>query len=126
MNQISLFMTEKKRFVRLDSLVAYTQTETDGDEIFIRYQGKKIAPETGKFFKINNEPVPLNVEIPVEELGQWVELELWDYDHFTPNDKLGTFRFLADEVAENFTAELVPDQDAAIARYVLGWSVIER
>jgi hypothetical protein len=119
-------MTEKKRFVRLDSLVAYMQTESDGDEIFIRYQGKKVAPKKSRFFKIDRDPVPLDVEIPIDARGQWVEIELWDYDHFSPNDLLGTFRFLADEVAENFTAELLPDKDSAMARYVLGWSVVER
>lgn len=119
-------MAEKKRFVRLDSLVAYMQTESDGDEIFIRYKGKKIAPVKGRFFKAGKEPVELNVEIPLDEDDQWVEIELWDYDHFSPNDRLGLFRFLADEVEENFTSELIPDASSAVARYVLGWSVVEK
>lgn len=118
-------MAEKTRFLRLDSIVAYMQTEMDGDEIFIKFKGEKIAPREGKFVRMTTEPVPLDVEIPVDEDNHWVELELWEYDSFSPNDSLGLFRVLADEVAEGFSAELIPDGDAA-ARYVLNWSVVER
>lgn len=118
-------MTEKKRFLRLDSIVAYMQTEVDGDEIFIKFQGEKIAPRDGKFVKMSKEPVALNVEVPVGD-DLWVELELWDYDHFSPNDILGKFRLLADEVSEGFSAELLTTKGAEQARYVLNWSVVER
>lgn len=101
------------------------QTELDGDEVFIKYKDEKVVPAEGRYIKLAKEPVPLEVEIPLEQSEQWVELELWDYDHFSPNDSLGKFRLLVDEVAENFTAELAPSRDS-IARYVLGWSVVER
>ena len=118
-------MAGKTRFLRLESIIAYMQTEMDGDEIFIKYNGERIAPQNGKFLKLSKEPVSLDVEIPVDEKGQWVELELWDYDHLSPNDRLGKFRFLVDEVSEGFSAELAPDKDE-VARYVLNWSVVER
>lgn len=118
-------MTPKKRFLRLDSIIAYMQTETDGDEIFIKYNGEKIAPQEAKFLKLTKEPASLDVEIALEKDEQWVELELWDYDRLSPNDRLGKFRFLVDEVSEGFTAELAPDKDE-VARYVLNWSVVER
>lgn len=119
------FMAEKKRFLRLDSIVAYMQTEVDGDEIFIKFQGEKVAPREQKFVKMSKEPVALDVEVPVGD-DHWVELELWDYDHFSPNDMLGKFRLLADEVSDGFSAELLTDKGAEQARYVLNWSVIER
>src|SRR5690349_15580071 len=118
-------MAPKSKFLRLDSLVAYLQTESDGDEIFLKYNDEKIAPSDSKFMKMSRDPVPLNVEIELADDQKWVELELWDYDRFTPNDNLGKFRLLVDEVAENFTAELVRDREAE-GRYVLNWSVIER
>lgn len=117
-------MSEKTRFLRLDSIVAYMQTEIDGDEIFIKHNGEKVAPREGKFIKMAKEPAPLNVEIPVAN-DHWVELELWDYDTFSRNDSLGKFRLLADEVADGFTAELYTAKGSE-ARYVLHWSVIER
>jgi hypothetical protein len=118
-------MAEKTRFLRLESIIAYMQTERDGDEIFIKYKGEKIVPEQGKFVKMTREPLPLEVEIAVDENNHWVELELWDYDNFSPNDRLGKFKLLVDEVSEGFTAELQPEKDE-LARYVLNWSVVER
>lgn len=118
-------MADKIRFLRLDSIVAYMQTEMDGDEIFIKYKGEKVAPSDGKFVRMTSEPATLAVEIPLDPDESWVELELWDYDHLSPNDSLGKFRLLVDEVAEGFSAELAPAKDAP-ARYVLNWSVVER
>lgn len=118
-------MAEKKRFLRLESLVSYLQDESDGDEIFIRYQGEKVAPAKDKYVKVSRDPVPLGVEIEIEKDQKWVELELWDYDRFSANDSLGTFRLLVDQPSENFSAELVRDKESD-ARYVLNWSVIER
>ncbi|HEU5147584.1 MAG TPA: hypothetical protein VFT90_12750 [Chryseosolibacter sp.] len=119
-------MNQKKRYLRLDSIIAYMQTELDGDEIFIKYKNEKVAPADAKFVRMkHHEPVPLDAEIELSEDNQWVELELWDYDLLSPNDALGTFRFLVDEVAENFSSEL-RREDGSEARYVLNWSVVER
>jgi|GEM_PF-4666775 hypothetical protein len=118
-------MTAKRKFLRLDSLVAFLQTERDGDEIFIKYRDEKIAPRDAKFIRMTAEPVKLNLEIELDKDQNWVELELWDYDRFSPNDKLGTFKLLVDEVAENFTAELRRGEGSD-GKYVLNWSVIER
>jgi len=118
-------MADKKRFLRLESIVSYLQTERDGDEIFIRYKGKKIAPAEGKFIKVSKEPVPLGIEIELGKDEKWVELELWDYDHFSPNDSLGQFKLLVDQTSDTFSAELVRHNDSD-ARYVLNWSVIDR
>lgn len=118
-------MAQKKKFLRLESLVAYLQSESDGDEIFIKYNDEKIAPPDEKFIKMSKDPVRLNIEIELSENQKWVELELWDYDRFTPNDNLGTFKLLVDEPSENFTAELKRDEESD-SRYVLNWSVIER
>ena len=119
-------MAQKQKFLRLDSLVAFLQTEKDGDEIFIKYNGQKIVPSEAKFIRMTtDEPVPLQVELPLDQTQQWVELELWDYDRFSANDHLGNFRLLVDEVAENFTAELRREAESE-GKYVLNWSVIER
>jgi hypothetical protein len=118
-------MALKNKFLRLQSLVAYLQTESDGDEIFLKYNDEKIAPSDAKFMKMTKDPVSLDIEIQLADDQKWVELELWDYDRFTPNDNLGKFKLLVDEVAENFTAELVRDRQSE-GRYVLNWSVIER
>jgi hypothetical protein len=118
-------MTPKKKFLRLESLVAYRQSESDGDEIFIKYKDEKIAPKDAKFLRMAKDLVALNVEIELDSDQKWVELELWDYDRFSPNDILGKFKLLVDQVAETFTAELVREE-ASDGKYILNWSVIER
>ena len=118
-------MSQKKRFLRLDSLVAYRQSESDGDEIFIKYNGAVVAPVESRFVKMTSQPAALNVEIELKESEKWVDLELWDYDHLSPNDCLGKFRLLVDQVDEGFAAELIRDNKSE-ARYVLNWSVVER
>lgn len=118
-------MTEKKKFLRLESLVSYVPTESDGDEIFIKYKDEKVAPSDGKYMKVSREPVPLDVEIEVGNNEKWIELELWDYDLFSMNDSIGKFRLLVDETGENFSTELARNEGSE-AQYVLAWSVIER
>lgn len=118
-------MASKKKFLRLESLMAYLQTEEDGDEIFIKYNDEKIAPKDAKYFRMTKEPVPLNIEVELGDDQKWVVLELWDYDRFSPNDNLGKFKLLVDEVSENFSTELHRDKQSE-GRYVLYWSVIQR
>lgn len=118
-------MSQKKRFLRLDSILAYRQSESDGDEIFIKYNGAVVAPLESRFIRMSSQSAPLNVEIELPQSEKWVELELWDYDHLSPNDCLGKFRLLVDQVDENFAAELIRDSQSD-ARYVLNWSVVER
>lgn len=118
-------MTLKKKFLRLESLVAYIQSENDGDEIFIKYNDKKVAPKHGRYIKMSLGPVPLDVEIELDSNQDWVELELWDYDLFSSNDNLGKFKLLVDEVSASFSAELLRD-DPSGGKYVLNWSVVER
>lgn len=118
-------MTPKKKFLRLESLVAYIQSETDGDEIFIKYNNKKVAPKDGRYIKMSSGLVALDVEIELDSNQDWVELELWDYDLFSSNDNLGKFKLLVDEVSASFSAELLRD-DPSGGKYVLNWSVVER
>ncbi|MEX1240224.1 MAG: hypothetical protein WEB30_10920 [Cyclobacteriaceae bacterium] len=118
-------MSNKKRFLRLESIASYLQTERDGDEIFIKHKDKIVAPADGKFIKMSKDPVRLEIEIELDKNEKWVELELWDYDHFSPNDSLGMFKLLVDQTSDGFTAELVRNKDSD-ARYVLNWSVIDR
>lgn len=118
-------MKQKKRYLLLNSIVAFVQSEADGDEIFIKYKDEKVAPVDAKFVRMSKDPTPLNTEIELAVSDNWVELELWDYDRFSPNDALGKFRLLVDHPGEGFTAELARKGDSN-ARYILNWSLVER
>jgi hypothetical protein len=117
-------MTTKSRFLRLHSLVSYVPSEDDGDEIYIKYKGEKIAPTGSTYYKMPHGELALNIEIPLEQSQEWAELELWDHDVLSRNDQLGSFKLKVDEVDDGFSAELI--QKEPRSRYVLNWGVVER
>jgi hypothetical protein len=119
-------MTDKKKFLRLESLISYVQSESDGDEIYIKHNDQKIAPAEGRYIKMSRGvPVALDVEVDIADTETWVEFELWDYDLLSMNDIIGKFRLLVDEEGEHFSTELKRSDDTE-AQYVLNWSVIRR
>lgn len=118
-------MSTKSKFLVLHSLVSYMPSEDDGDEIYITYKGKKVAPTDSSYYRsLPNGELALRVEIPLEPSEEWAELELWDHDLLSRNDLLGSFRLKVDEVDDGFTAELI--QKEPRSRYVLNWGVVQR
>ncbi|MEO5602709.1 MAG: hypothetical protein ABIR06_17445 [Cyclobacteriaceae bacterium] len=118
-------MPNKKRYLLLKSIIPYLQNEKDGDELFIQYKDKKIAPAKSKFYKVTGDSIEINIEIPLGKTEKWVALELWEFDRLSPNDLLGHFKLLIDQSSDNFTAELIRQKESA-AKYVLNWELIER
>ena len=116
-------MAVKTRILRIHSLVAYLQSESDGDEVFFRYKSKKIAPVKKKFYKMTREPLEINAEIKLDGSEKWVELELWEYDLLLPNACLGKFKLLVGQQSDTFSAELSREKDSE-ARYVLNWELL--
>ena len=116
-------MAVKTRILRIQSLVAYLQSESDGDEVFLRYKNKKIAPLKKKFYKMTREPLEINAEIKLDGSEKWVELELWEYDLLLPNTCLGESKLLVGQQSDSFSAELVRETDSQ-ARYVLNWELL--
>ncbi len=115
-------MAVNNRVLRLLSLVTYVQSEMDGDEVFIKYHGKKIAPAKKKYYKMTREPLELNVDIKLGN-DEWVELELWEYDVLLPNDFLGKFRLQAGQQRDTFSTELMRANESK-AQYVLHWELL--
>jgi hypothetical protein len=117
-------MTPKSRFLRLNSLVSYVPSEDDGDEIYITYKGERVAPTASTYYKMPHGELEINIDIPLDQSQEWVELELWDHDVLSKNDHLGMFKLKVDEVDDGFSAELI--QKEPRSRYVLNWGVIEK
>lgn len=118
-------MPNKSRILRLQSLVTYLQSEKNGDEVFLKHNGRKIAPAGKKFYKMTADPLAVNVEIKLSRADKWVDLELWEYDVILPNSRLGTFKLLVDQHSDTFTAELIREKDSQ-ARYVLNWELLTK
>ena len=97
----------------------YISDESDGDEVFLKLDKKKIWPTDSKYVVLSGER-PINIDLREVEERTLIEVELWDYDTWTPNDKLGIFKMLVDEKGGPYTSDLVRDSGSG-AKYSLEW-----
>ena len=106
----------------LRSITCHKPSETDKDEIFIKYRGEKLWP-SGKFTKIDaDQTVHLNIELDNPTI--WVEIELWEYDYLSRNDHLGDFVFKSQNYPGTYTHELKPMDDfEGKVEYSLTWEL---
>ena len=109
--------------VRVLKLNCYRQNEADGDEVFIKYQNKKVWPLDSKYQKLSEGSAKLNFDVLGIERDSIVTLELWDYDLFTPNDKLGSFSMLVNERGGPFTTDMKRDKGSDDSKYSIEWEV---
>ncbi|MEQ8927836.1 MAG: hypothetical protein RLO81_18615 [Fulvivirga sp.] len=113
-------MAETTYQLRLLKLHCYRQEESDGDEVFLKYKNEKIWPLNSKYESMKEGSQVVNVDIAGLISGTQMEIELWDYDLLTPNDKLGTFNMLINEKGGPFTTDLRTTNEEE-AKYSLEW-----
>jgi hypothetical protein len=115
---------KSKVYLNLKELVANHMSENGGDELFIKYNKKKIWPARERFFTLKNSVVPLNTQIELPNVG-WVDLELWEYDNWLSSSQLGTFRMLVngEERIRSYQCTLISKPGAAFSNYSLNWEV---
>lgn len=82
--------------LRLLNLKCYLSDESDGDEVFLKSNGKRIWPPDAKYKTVREETTPLGIEMEVEK-GTKIPIDLWDYDALSANDLLGKLVIQADE-----------------------------
>ena len=94
--------------------------ESDGDEIYLKFKGKKVWP-SGLFKGIKiNELVQVDVTLDVPD-DEFVTIELWEYDLLSKNDYLGTFEMKMNETGGPFTTSLKLKKPEYMASYLLIW-----
>jgi hypothetical protein len=96
--------------------------EANGDEIFLKYDGKKIWPKNKRFANLNSLSQNLDTIIILEKLNQWIEIELWDFNYLLPSSRLGVFRILADKKGGPYTTELIRNE-GLLSRYSIKWTI---
>jgi len=111
--------------VRLTRLHCYFVEENDYDDVFLKYKGKKIWPKDKKQQPMMMDTSKeLDVEIPGLARNEEIEIELWDWDFLTPNDKLGTFTMIAEGDAGPFFTDMVQNtKETKKAKYTIDWEV---
>jgi len=112
----------RKISFKLNSIKCLLNSEYQGDEIYVRYDGKKIWPEDRKWHRMRSgDEAILNIILPVENIGRKVDLELWEND-FLRHSRLGSFIFLLDSLGGPFTVDMF--QKDGKAKYSLVWEAL--
>lgn len=106
--------------LRLISLQCYLQDEADGDEVFLKSDGKKIWPIETKYVVANEEKTPIGLEFIIQK-GDVLSYELWDYDRLSANDHLGSITISADAHGHYVNEFSKPGNDQS--RYALEWEL---
>ena len=100
-------------------------TESDGDEIFIKLNGKKIWPQERYFSVGNSIKVKLDCCFDIRPTQQTFEFELWEYDNIFSSQCIGRFYLRPDQIGGPFTTDL-KETPGNFARYSLDWGVGEK
>src|SRR3990172_6963972 len=117
-------IADQKLKLRLLNLSCYETEETGYDDVFLTLNSVKIWPKQKKQQSVPVGSTPLNVEIEDLTPGTNLEIEIWDYDLLSENDKMGYFRFYIDEPGGPYTTDMVADQEEAkIAKYNIEWEI---
>ena len=118
--------THKTYILLLSRLHCYFVEEHEYDDVFLKFNGKKIWPKDKKQQPIMMDTTTeLCVEIPGLDRNQEVIIELWDWDFLSPNDKLGTFSLKIEADSGPFSTDMVQNlRETKKAKYTLDWEVI--
>jgi hypothetical protein len=105
--------------LKLLRLHCHVPDETGFDEVYLKLNGDQIWPQTEKYLRLNIGETTLNLDIEDTTKGDIVEIELWDYDTFSKDDKLGTFPLHLDQFG-SFKSEM-KKLSGTPASYSLEW-----
>lgn len=110
----------------LARLHCYVIEESEYDDVFLKYNHKKIWPEKKRQQPIMMDTTTeLDVEIKDLSINQEVEIELWDWDFLSPNDKLGTFSLIIEGGSGPFSTDMVQNRkETNKAKYTLDWDIV--
>ena len=112
--------------VSLKKLQCIVNDEVDEDEVYLKYEGKKIWPEDGIYKGIDNsETFELGVTIDHADPEELLIIELWDFDYLSFNDHLGSFEIkLGKDTHGSFNTSMTLKEKGSSASYILHWEII--
>lgn len=118
--QTNSFVRKKKAKCALKLLKCHHASESDGDEIYLKHENKKIWPDVRyKVFKSADE-MSINIDLELKDNSKPVTIELWEKDLFK-DDFLGSFQFVPFGSVGEFIVDLKKKKTTDIQRYSLVW-----
>ncbi|MFY0606959.1 MAG: hypothetical protein JXR10_09595 [Cyclobacteriaceae bacterium] len=113
--------------ILLKKLQCIVNDEIDEDEVYLKYDGKKIWPEDGIYKGIDNsETFELGVTVNHSDPNKVLTIELWDFDYLSPNDFLGTFDIrLGHDTHGSFSTSMALKEEGSTASYILHWQFVD-
>jgi len=117
---------QKSINLKLLRLHCYVVEENEYDDVFLKYNGEKIWPQDKKMQPVMMDTTTeLNLTITNLSLYQQVEIEVWDWDMLTPNDRLGTFSLIIDGEDDQFSTDMIQNEkETRKAKYTLDWVLV--
>ena len=112
--------------IRLTKLQCIVNDEVDEDEVFLKFEGNKIWPESGLYKSIDNsESFEVNVELEHPDPNTPIVIELWDFDYLSANDFLGTCEMtIGNDTEGSFSTSMKLREKGSTASYILFWEII--
>jgi hypothetical protein len=102
----------------------FYQTESDGDELFIKHKGKRIWPLKNKYRNVGKQPkISLAFVSEFQVDDQPLQFELWEYDNIFSSHQLGVFQIRPDPMPGGpFVTDMKLTSDI-FAKYSLEWMI---
>lgn len=92
------------------------------DEIYLKYNNKKIWPKDHKYVSMNEGTIQaLELETLISK-GATISIEVWEFDTLSKDDNLGKFLLEADKTGGPYTSDMIKTTSGK-AKYSLNWEV---
>ena len=117
---------QKSVTLKLLRLHCYFVEESEYDDVYLKFDGRKIWPRDKKQQPIMMDTTTeINVQIDDMALFQQVEIELWDWDFLKPNDLLGTFSLIIEGKDGKYSTDMIQNKKKTNkAKYTLDWELL--
>jgi len=110
-------------WIRINSVQCTTPDEIDKDEMYLKKDGKKIWPSGGLYHRVDTGD-EVQVDLALDVKDGWNEIELWDFDFISLNDKLGVFKFKVDAEPGKYSTSMTLLERNSTASYILFWEIL--
>lgn len=117
-------MSEENLTIRFKSLICFVTDEEKFDDVFLKYNGKKIWPADKKHHPVPKGSTKLDFTISDITPNKELIIELWDHDNFSPNDLLGKFTMVPDRPGGPYTVDMVTTHEKDVAKYSMDWQIL--